>query len=164
MEGSVGWVGFVGRPGGGSRPGGWGAWVFRARGVARLLLVVMFVVVGLVVVAGRAAAAQGAEILYVAPGGSDPTCVSPCASVQGAVNRGSQDLQSGAASSVLIEVAPGFYSGNVVIPALPGTAPVTIQGAGASTELGGTGAGSVVTVPAGSRVAITDLSIVGGNA
>ena len=114
--------------------------------------------------AAASAVAQGAEILQVAGGGSDPTCASPCASVQEAVNRAGRDLQSGAASSVLIEVAPGFYSGNVTIPALPGTAPVTIQGAGPSTELGGSGSGSVVTVPAGSRVAITDLIITGGNA
>jgi hypothetical protein len=113
--------------------------------------------------AAASAVGRGSEILHVAPGGSDPTCVSPCASVQAAVNRAGQDLQNGAASSAVIVVAAGFYSGNVTVPALPGTEPVTIQGAGPSTELGGTG-GSVVTVPGGSRVAITDLSIVGGNA
>ncbi len=114
--------------------------------------------------AAASAVAQGSEILQVAPGGTDPACASPCASVQAAVDRAGHDLQSGAASSALIEVAAGFYSGNVTIPRLPSTEPVTIQGAGPSTELGGTGAGSVVTVPAGSRVAITDLTIAGGNA
>jgi hypothetical protein len=114
--------------------------------------------------AAASAGAQGNEILQVAPGGGDPTCVSPCASVQAAVDRAGQDLRSGAASSALIVVAPGFYSGNVTIPALSGATPLTIQGAGPSTELGGTGTGSVVTVSAGSRVAITDLIIAGGNA
>jgi hypothetical protein len=90
--------------------------------------------------------------------------VSPCASIQEAVERGSHDLQSGAAGSLLIEVAPGFYSGDVRIPVLPGTEPVTIQGAGPSSEVGGLGDGPAVTVPAGSRVAITDLSITGGRA
>lgn len=100
------------------------------------------------------ALAQGLETLWVGQGGS----------VQAAVDRAGQDLRSGAASSALIEVAPGFYSGNVAIPALPATEPLTIQGAGPSTELGGLGAGSVVTVPAGSRVTITDLTIAGGRA
>jgi hypothetical protein len=139
----------------------------RLLGGSHALRASIFVACVLGVALGPAAAsavAAGAEILYVAPGGGDPTCVSPCASVQAAVDRAGQDLGSGAASSVLIEVAPGFYSGNVTIPILPDTAPVTILGAGASTELGGTGAGSVVTVPAGSRVAITDLRIVGGHA
>jgi hypothetical protein len=110
------------------------------------------------------ASAQGLEVLRVAPGGGDSTCVSPCASIQGAVERGSQDLRSGAAGSLVIEVAPGFYSGDVRIPVLPGTQPVTIEGAGPSTEVGGLGDGPAVTVPAGSRVAITDLSITGGRA
>src|SRR5690242_11304485 len=93
--------------------------------------------------AAGSALAQGNEILWVAQGGADPTCVSPCASVQAAVDRAGQDLRSGAASSALIEVAPGFFSGDVTIPALPATAPLTIQGAGPSTELGGAGPGSV---------------------
>jgi hypothetical protein len=114
--------------------------------------------------AAASAVAQGSEILQVAPGGSDPTCVAPCASVQVAVNRAGHDLQSGAASSALIVVAPASFSGNVTIPALSATTPLTIQGAGPSTVLVGTGVGSVVTVPAGSRVAITDLSIEGGKA
>jgi hypothetical protein len=114
--------------------------------------------------AAASAVAQGSEVLQVAPGGTDPTCASPCASVQVAVNRAGHDLQSGAASSALIVVARASFSGNVTIPALSATTPLAIQGAGPSTVLVGTGAGSVVTVPAGSRVAITDLSIEGGKA
>jgi fibronectin-binding autotransporter adhesin len=44
------------------------------------------------------------------PGGTDPTCASPCASVQGAVNRAAGDLQSGAASSAL----PRWHLGNAL--------------------------------------------------
>jgi hypothetical protein len=112
--------------------------------------------------AASSALAQGNEILWVAQGGSDPTCASPCASLQGAVNRAGRDLQSGVASSVQIEVGPGVYRGDVAIPYLPATAPLTIQGAGPSTQLIGAGDAPVVIVQAGSRVAITDLSITGG--
>lgn len=109
------------------------------------------------------ALAQGNEILFVVQGGTDPTCAAGCASVQQAVNRAGRDLQSGAAASALIEVGPGIYRGDVAIPYLPATAPLTIQGAGSSTQLIGAGDAAVVIVQAGSRVAITDLSITGGN-
>lgn len=126
--------------------------------VGRARRTLLGVACGLGVVFGPAvssALAQGNEILWVTPGGSDPSCASPCASVQGAVNRAAHDLGSGAASSAVIEVAPGLYRGDVAIPYLPATAPLTIQGAGPSTQLIGAGDASTVIVQAGSRVAIT---------
>jgi hypothetical protein len=133
--------------------------------VGRAPWTLLGVACGLGVVFGPAASsalAEGNEILWVTPGGSDPSCASPCASVQGAVNRAARDLGSGAASSAVVEVAPGLYRGDVAIPYLPATAPLTIQGAGPSTQLIGAGDASTVIVQAGSRVAITDLSITGG--
>jgi hypothetical protein len=138
--------------------------LMRGRGAPRTLTVVACALGWVLGPAAASAVAAGNQILRVAPGGTDPTCASRCASVQVAVNRAGHDLQSGAASSALIVVAPASFNGNVTIPALSASTPLTIQGAGPPTVLVGTGAGSVVTVPAGSRVAITDLSIEGGKA
>src|SRR5579884_2028005 len=99
----------------------WGDAGAAARG-ARLgrLLALACVLLGTLGPAAGVAAAQGNEILSVPPGGS----------IQAAIDHGAQDLQSGAAASLLIEVAAGFFSGNLTLPAVPVTEPISIQGAG----------------------------------
>jgi hypothetical protein len=71
------------------------------RVVGRVVLVLGCVLAAMLGPAAGVAVAQGNEILAVASGGS----------IQAAVNQGAHDLQGGAASSVLIEVAGGSIAG-----------------------------------------------------
>ena len=92
----------------------------RALGVS-----VVGAVAGLVALAGpllgvaATAQAAGPEILRVAPGGSDPSCVTPCATISQAVTAAAGDLRDGAASAVTIVVAAGSYDEHVTISAGP---------------------------------------------
>jgi hypothetical protein len=110
-----------------------------------------------------AASAQGGETLYVAAGGTDPTCANGCPSLQTAINRASSDEASGAVDSVVIQVGPGVFVQDVTVPA--GLQGLVIVGSGASTtQLSGDQNGSVMTIAAGDSVSIDYLSIVNGDA
>jgi hypothetical protein len=136
-------------------------------GLVRVIVALACGLTAAVTVSAATASTAIPEILRVAPGGGDASCVTPCATISQAVARGSQDLKAGTASAVEILVAAGTYDDHVTISA----GPITINGSGATVTTvsggyAGTGAftGSVFTVAGGVTATIDNLGIANGSA
>lgn len=135
------------------------------RGVVRVVVAVACCLMAAVSALAPTASAASPEILRVAPGGGDASCVTPCATISQAVARGSQDLKAGTASAVEILVAAGTYDDHVTISA----GPITINGSGANVTtvsggytVAGPPTGTVFTVVGGGTATIANLTITAG--